>query len=1089
MAIYRGPGGSGDATTDASNEATIATTKAAEAAASASSAASSATNASNSATSASTNATNSASSASSASSSASSASSSASSASSSASAASSSAAEAAASATEAETAQTGAETAQTASEAAQSAAELAQTSAELAETNAESAQAAAELAQTGAETAETNAETAQAAAETAQGLAENAQAAAEAVFDNFDDSYLGPKASDPSVDNDGDPLTDGALYFDTTNNVMKVYDLGTTTWYQLTPTVSNQTNINTVAGISSDVSTVAANTTDISTVASIDTDVTTVAGISSDVTTVADNLVDVTTFADLYLGAESSAPTTTTTGALYFNTTTDQLYVWDGSAWQEAAFSVTGAVTSFNTRTGAVTLSATDVNTALGSDAVLDSDIGSTVQAYDADTAKYDDTTANFTGTLQNGGSNVVVDTDIGSTVQAYDADTTKNDVANTFTANQTINGDLTVDTNTLYVDSANNRVGIGTASPSYKLHVSANSPSTYEIATIQNTGTAAYSLIRWINSGNQTVEFGITQSGSNAAIINVGGTERMRITSGGNLGIGTTAPLSKLNSVASNAAAVTALTLNNSNSGFAADEAVDIDFGVGSSVTAAHGKLRVANATATSGSNSYMSFYTRAADVLAEKMRIDSSGNVGIGIANTFGNKVFVRGSTNSGLAVNDGSNTITMYGNGGTAVALGTANSVPLFFTTAVAERMRIDASGNVGIGTSSPQAKAVVSNNGASGIELFVNYPGGGVGTYIQSYNRSGAAYVDTAYDAATHSFRTSGTERMRIDSSGNVGIGTTSPTAKLQSYTTGSTYALILDNNNAPVEQNYISFNSLGIATIGRIYRPSGSNFLSLDSNYNGLIFKTGSSGTATERMRIDSSGNVGIGTTSPGNKLHVVSAGQSDPDGIIRAENSNGSTSPPPSASLIVKAHHGTSQLMQWGDNGVRIGSRITTNGGAGNVIFTAGSDTERMRIDSSGEVYIAGTTDQGAYNLQCNGTGVWGAGAYVNGSDERIKENIVSLDSGLDVVAKLNPVTYTYKQEWSKDQSTQTGFIAQELLTALDGKNYVDGIVQQGGKYMSVAYQNIIPILTKAIQEQQDIIKALEARIQTLENK
>lgn len=57
-----------------------------------------------------------------------------------------------------------------------------------------------------------------------------------------------------------------------------------------------------------------------------------------------------------------------------------------------------------------------------GSDVVVDTDIGVTVQAYDADTAKYDDVTANFTGTLQNGGSNVVVDTDIGSTVQAYDA-------------------------------------------------------------------------------------------------------------------------------------------------------------------------------------------------------------------------------------------------------------------------------------------------------------------------------------------------------------------------------------------------------------------------------------------------------------------------------------------------------------------------------------------------------------------------------------------------------------------------------------------------------------------------------------------
>jgi len=66
-------------------------------------------------------------------------------------------------------------------------------------------------------------------------------------------------------------------------------------------------------------------------------------------------------------------------------------------------------------------------------------EIGADVQAYDADTAKYDDTTANFTGTLQNGGSNVVVDTDIGSTVQAYDADTAKLDTAQTWAANQNL--------------------------------------------------------------------------------------------------------------------------------------------------------------------------------------------------------------------------------------------------------------------------------------------------------------------------------------------------------------------------------------------------------------------------------------------------------------------------------------------------------------------------------------------------------------------------------------------------------------------------------------------------------------------------
>jgi len=325
--------------------------------------------------------------------------------------------------------------------AAASSATAAASSATSAASSATSASSSATTATTQASNASTSAT---AAASSATSAASSASAAA-AYVDNFDDTYLGAKASNPTVDNDGDPLQDGALYFDTTNDVMKVYDLGTTTWYQLTPTVSNQTNINTVAGIASDVTTVAGissnvttvsgiasdvttvaadgtdigtvagisanvttvagNTSNINTVATNDANITTVAGISANVTTVAGisadvsavaadatdigtvatnianvnsvgtniasvntvatNVTDVVTFATTYLGAFSSAPSTSVTGALYYNTSSNQLYVWNGSAWDAAAFSVSGTVTSFNTRTGAVTLSSADVTGAL----------------------------------------------------------------------------------------------------------------------------------------------------------------------------------------------------------------------------------------------------------------------------------------------------------------------------------------------------------------------------------------------------------------------------------------------------------------------------------------------------------------------------------------------------------------------------------------------------------------------------------------------------------------------------------------------------------------------------------------------------
>lgn len=77
--------------------------------------------------------------------------------------------------------------------------------------------------ETNANLAKEAAETAQGLAETAQGLAEDAQEAAELALDAFDDVYLGSKASDPTLDNDGNPLVSGALYYNTTTNALKVY--------------------------------------------------------------------------------------------------------------------------------------------------------------------------------------------------------------------------------------------------------------------------------------------------------------------------------------------------------------------------------------------------------------------------------------------------------------------------------------------------------------------------------------------------------------------------------------------------------------------------------------------------------------------------------------------------------------------------------------------------------------------------------------------------------------------------------------------------------------------------------------------------
>jgi hypothetical protein len=285
------------------------------------------------------------------------------------------------------------------------------------EANALSHKNDAETAKTAAELAETNAETAQTAAEVAQ-------AAAESALDNFDDRFLGAKASDPTVDNDGDALTDGALYFNTTDDVMKVYDLTNTTWRQIQLTTSDQANVNTVAadlsgsntigtvaGSIANVNTTATNIANINTTAGIDTEISNVSGISSaisavnsnsaninavnanstninlvatnntnvtnvgsnisSITTAANNLADINAFANIYLGPNSSAPTADPDGSaldvgdLYFDSSSQTMKVYSSSGWIPAGSSVNGTSSRFTytVSSSTTTITGADDNT------------------------------------------------------------------------------------------------------------------------------------------------------------------------------------------------------------------------------------------------------------------------------------------------------------------------------------------------------------------------------------------------------------------------------------------------------------------------------------------------------------------------------------------------------------------------------------------------------------------------------------------------------------------------------------------------------------------------------------------------------
>ena len=194
-------------------------------------------------------------------------------------------------------------------------------------------------AEANASTSATNAANSATAAASSATSAENAKNAAEAALDTFDDDFLGSKASDPAVDNDGDALADGALYFNTTDNVMKVYDLGNTQWKQLTPTSSQQTSIDTVSGSITNVNLVG---TALNTGA----------------------LSGATSFAERYRVASSAPTTSNDVGDLYFDTSQNELKVYKSSGWAAAGSTINGTSARFtyNITGTPTTVSGADAN-------------------------------------------------------------------------------------------------------------------------------------------------------------------------------------------------------------------------------------------------------------------------------------------------------------------------------------------------------------------------------------------------------------------------------------------------------------------------------------------------------------------------------------------------------------------------------------------------------------------------------------------------------------------------------------------------------------------------------------------------------
>jgi hypothetical protein len=360
----------GTSATSAANSATSASTSATSATNSATSASTSATSATNSATSASTSATNSASSASASAASASTATTQAGIATTQASNAANSATSASNSATSASTSAT---TATTQAGIATTQASNASTSATAANTSAVNASSSASAANSSAISASNSASTATTQATSATNSATSAAASATsaaASYDSFDDRYLGSKASDPSLDNDGNPLITGAMYFNSTNNIMRVFS--GISWINTPGIATGGTTGQVLAKLSS---------------TNYDTQwISLTGGLSYSGTWNASTNSPTLTSS---VGTIGSYYVVSTSGNTNLNGITDWVIgdwaIFNGSFWQK--IDQTNLVTSVAGRTGAVTLSNTDIS-GLGTAATTNSTAYATAaQGTKADTA------------------------------------------------------------------------------------------------------------------------------------------------------------------------------------------------------------------------------------------------------------------------------------------------------------------------------------------------------------------------------------------------------------------------------------------------------------------------------------------------------------------------------------------------------------------------------------------------------------------------------------------------------------------------------------------------------------------------------